>query len=300
MRDNGGVLNGGVNLDPTPNTLTINVTPVNDPPTVNGESFQVLGNTELRVDMTAGTTPHATETTTGVSSVEGVLDNDSDPVENDPISITAVGSGCGDATAPFDCTLADGAVVHVAANGEFSYTPPPGATSGSFTYTVTDQPAVGAAASVGGTVTFTLSEMVWYVRNNGAAGNGTSISPLNSLATLNGAGGAGDVDGADDYVFVRFGDGANTNQAAGFELEVNQRLIGEFSGLSIPVNLNGNGSPTVLVAQPSATRVRRRPVPAVDQQHDDQQRDQPSPRPCRPRSPASASPAARPPATPST
>jgi hypothetical protein len=33
VHDNGGTANGGVSLDPTPNTLTINVTPVNDVPT---------------------------------------------------------------------------------------------------------------------------------------------------------------------------------------------------------------------------------------------------------------------------
>ncbi|MBL7480416.1 tandem-95 repeat protein [Legionella bononiensis] len=32
VQDSGGTLNGGVDLDPTPNTLTINVTPVNDAP----------------------------------------------------------------------------------------------------------------------------------------------------------------------------------------------------------------------------------------------------------------------------
>ena len=31
-RDNGGTANGGVDLDPTPNTMTVNVTPVNDAP----------------------------------------------------------------------------------------------------------------------------------------------------------------------------------------------------------------------------------------------------------------------------
>jgi len=32
VRDNGGTANGGVDLDPTPNTITINVTAVNDAP----------------------------------------------------------------------------------------------------------------------------------------------------------------------------------------------------------------------------------------------------------------------------
>src|SRR5579862_8331962 len=35
VQDNGGTANGGVNLDPTPNTITVNVTPVNDAPAVN-------------------------------------------------------------------------------------------------------------------------------------------------------------------------------------------------------------------------------------------------------------------------
>jgi large repetitive protein len=33
VQDNGGTANGGTDLDPTPNTMTINVTPVNDRPT---------------------------------------------------------------------------------------------------------------------------------------------------------------------------------------------------------------------------------------------------------------------------
>src|SRR5204862_325884 len=32
VQDDGGTANGGVDTDPTPNTLTFNVTPVNDPP----------------------------------------------------------------------------------------------------------------------------------------------------------------------------------------------------------------------------------------------------------------------------
>ena len=43
VRDNGGVANGGVNLDPTPNTITVDVTAVNDAPvlTVPGNSASV-------------------------------------------------------------------------------------------------------------------------------------------------------------------------------------------------------------------------------------------------------------------
>ena len=148
--------------------------------------------------MTAGTTPHTSETTTGASPVEGVLDNDSDP-EGDPFTVTAIAScTVADTTAPFDCTLTGGAVVHVEANGEFSYTPAPGATTGSFTYTVTDAPAPGLPASASGTVSFTFFDMIWYVDADAAAGGtGTSSAPFNSFrATLNGAGGTGDLDDA--------------------------------------------------------------------------------------------------------
>jgi len=33
VQDNGGTTGGGVDLDPSPNTMTIQITPVNDPPT---------------------------------------------------------------------------------------------------------------------------------------------------------------------------------------------------------------------------------------------------------------------------
>ena len=47
VQDNGGTLNGGVDLDPTPNTITINVTPVNDAPVLDPSKSPVL-NDELQ------------------------------------------------------------------------------------------------------------------------------------------------------------------------------------------------------------------------------------------------------------
>lgn len=41
VQDNGGTANGGVDLDPTPNTITINVTPVNDAPRAGDNSVNV-------------------------------------------------------------------------------------------------------------------------------------------------------------------------------------------------------------------------------------------------------------------
>ena len=227
-------------------TNTIVLTPVNSSPVVNNESFDVLGNTELRVDLPAGPTPHVSETTSGPSPHLGLLDNDTDI--DGTLTIAAIGNGCGDASAPFDCALADGAVVHVEADGAFSYTPAPGATTGTLNYTASD-----GSVTAGGTATFTIAEMVWYTKNDAPPGNGTSIAPFNSLIPLNAPGGGGDADDENDYVFVYFGDGTNNGQDNGLELEVGQHLLGEFNGLSIAVNLNGNGSPTVLLAPPSQT-----------------------------------------------
>jgi PKD repeat protein len=44
VQDDGGTANGGVDLDPTPKTLTINVTPVNDAPVVNDQTFTLAEN----------------------------------------------------------------------------------------------------------------------------------------------------------------------------------------------------------------------------------------------------------------
>jgi hypothetical protein len=42
VQDNGGTANGGIDLDPSPNTITIDVTPVNDPPTGADNSVNTL------------------------------------------------------------------------------------------------------------------------------------------------------------------------------------------------------------------------------------------------------------------
>jgi len=243
-------LNGG-----SMTTVTVTVTCVNDPPVAGADAFDFIGNTELRVDTGASATPHALETT---GSGFGVLDNDADPVEGDSFAVTSITVGaCTDSTGPtFDCTDAAVGTVHMQPDGSFSFEPAAGdaGASESFTYTVTDD-GTPAPASAVGTVTLNRVRRVWYVDNSeGIDGTGTSTSPFNAIdADLNGAGGAGDLDSAGDYIFVHFGNGTDSGQSAGLELEGSQHLIGEFSGLSIPENLNGNGAPTILVAQPGPT-----------------------------------------------
>lgn len=232
--------------DPSvPAFKTVTVTPQNDPPVAGDDLWQTIGNTRLVVDLPALPHPHVRDTTAGAA--DGVLDNDADPVEGDNVTVSGV-VGCGDLTSPFDCPTANGGTVSLDAAGTFTYTPAAGdtAASDSFQYTLTDDGFPAPASDVG-TVTIQRFERVWYVDNDAApGGNGTSGSPFTSLAALNGAGGAGDSDSPNDHIFVHFGDGLATGQAAGLVLENGQHLLGEHAGLSIPVDLNGNGSPTVL------------------------------------------------------
>ncbi|MCW5851736.1 MAG: hypothetical protein KIT87_16810, partial [Anaerolineae bacterium] len=236
-------------------TVTVTVTCVNDPPVADNDTFDFIGNTDLVVDLPALTTPHALATT---PSGFGVLDGDSDPVEGDPIAVTAITVGaCTDFSAPFDCSDPAVGRVQMQANGRFIFTPAPGdaGATETFQYTITDSPSVGTPASATGTVTLTRFQRVWYVKNNApAGGNGTSSSPFNSITAANlsdnDADGdlTDDLDSAGDYIFVYFGDGTATNLSSGLVLENGQHLIGEHAGLALNVSLNGNGSPTTLVA----------------------------------------------------
>ena len=245
LQDNGGTANGGVDTSAAV-VFTITVNAVNDAPTAATDTWDTLGNTELRVDLPGGLTPKIADTT---PSSNGVRDNDSDP-EGDPSVVTGI-VGCADPTAPFDCTLGDGSKVSMLANGSFTYTPGPGITSGSFQYTVTDIPAFGSPASATGTVNINILDMIWYVNGSAApGGNGTSIAPFTSFSSLNGPGGSGDVDGAGSTIFVH-----DSNVIGGIGLEANQKLWGEGVGLSTANNLNGNGSPQVLVAPGVRARI---------------------------------------------
>jgi VCBS repeat-containing protein len=103
VQDDGGTLNGGVNLDPTANTITINVTAVNDPPIASDASFSTIKNTVYN-----GSLPTATD------------------VEGDSVSYASV-SGPSHGTLLIDST------------GNYSYTPATNYVgSDSFTYAVSD------------------------------------------------------------------------------------------------------------------------------------------------------------------
>ena len=228
-----------------PVTSTITVTPVNDPPIAADDAWDTIGNTQLVVDLPAIATPHVRDTTPGAS--DGVRDNDTDPAEGNNHAVTAI-VGCADVTPPFGdgpaCATTQGGTVLMNANGTFVYTPDDGDTalSDTFVYTLTDD-GLPTPASDNATVTIALQQRVWYVRNDSTAGGlGRSADPFDTLVEAQTA------SVANDWIFVHFGNGATTGQNAGIALKGGQHLVGEHAGLSIPVNLNGNGSPAVLFA----------------------------------------------------
>lgn len=114
----------------------------------------------------------------------------------------------------------------IATNGSFTFLPGVGDKNqvDTFTYHVTD----GSLTS-SGTVSVTIANvLVWYVDDSAGAGDGRSSSPFNMLASLNGAGGAGDSDATSEVIFLYSG-----TYGGGLPLEASQKLTGEPHGLVV-------------------------------------------------------------------
>ena len=164
-------VNGGTTaLSTATDTASLVVNPVNDAPVAGADSFDTIGNTELRVDIAAGQHADRRETT---GPGTGARANDSDPVENDPFTVTSI-VGCADVSAPFDCTASGERVDEH--QRHFSYIPSPALATGapttprSSTSSPTSPRWAWASPATGtGTVTIHVYDKVWYVRQ-GAAG----------------------------------------------------------------------------------------------------------------------------------
>ena len=72
VQDNGGTANGGVDLDPTPNTLTVNVTPVNDAPSGTNKTVTTPEDTALH----ASRRPTSASATSNGNALRGGQDHD--------------------------------------------------------------------------------------------------------------------------------------------------------------------------------------------------------------------------------
>jgi hypothetical protein len=202
-------------------TVSVLVQCINDIPQVNPatlrETFHTVGNTAFEFKAAPSLTPRV--------FVAGKLLDHFLPDPDGPMALSvALG------------TSTPGASVTLSPDGSFTYIPPAGATgTDTFTYVVSD-----GMDSVTRTVTINLVERVWYVRNNAPAGGlGRSTDPFDTLAEAQTA------SGPNDFIFVYRGDGTNLGHTAGIVLKNGQRLLGEHTGLSvpIPVGFNGAGAP---------------------------------------------------------
>jgi hypothetical protein len=144
----------------------------------------------------------------------GVLGNDVDP-EGDAVTASA------------GATSANGGNVVMNADGSFTYNPAPGFEgTDTFNYTVTDS----HSSTDSGTVTITVSGMIWFVNSAAApGGDGRLTSPYNCLT------GAGCYfpaapDDPGDNIFLYSG-----NYDGGVTLLANQKLIGQGSTNSLAV-----------------------------------------------------------------
>lgn len=146
-----------------------------------------------------------------VPSASGLKANDFD---DNPAGLTVL--------AETKATTQSGSVT-IAADGSFTYTPPAGFTGvDGFTYTLEDGNEVsGVAATDGGAVTITVSNLIWFVDNTGggSGGDGRRNSPFKTLADFNaGSTAAGDV------VYLEH---TGTDYTGGIVLQNNERLFGE-------------------------------------------------------------------------
>jgi len=211
--------------------ITISVTDVADTnvdPVAVNQTYSTFGNTVLEVAGADIPGDEVTSVTSATSLLNGATDADGDTlsVQAGTFATTAGGS------------------VTIFSDGSFYYTPEAGDTSvaDTFTFTILD----GNGGSDTATATINVSDdRIWYVDDDAAAGgDGTSANPFNSLASLNGAGGAGDVDSAGDRIYVLDG-----TYSSGFELEANQTFEGQ--GVNLVVDgttlISGSGatSPTL-------------------------------------------------------
>ncbi len=154
----------------------------------------------------------------------------------------------------FDATSANGGAVSLnTGDGSFTYTPAPGYEGmDTFTYTLTN----GGGSDIG-TVTVTVSGMIWFINNAaGGANVGTLQNPFASLAafnTANAMSGGADPD-VNDNIFVYE---SATQYTGAVTLRTGQKLIGQdataslatVAGITVPTFSNalpamnsGNGT----------------------------------------------------------
>ncbi|MEO7254600.1 MAG: Ig-like domain-containing protein [Casimicrobium sp.] len=191
-------------------------------PNLVSDSYNVVGNTQLVVaGHSAPTTPFTTNATT-------ILSNDTSDVAIALTTVTGVAT-------------TGGGVITINSLGALTYTPPAGLSAGTDTYVYT---GTSNGVSRTATITFNLSNIVWYVDNaSTGAHDGRSNSPFLSMgAGANNLGSAlsnaGPAAGANIYVYKGTG-----STAGAYAFKANQTLTGAASTLSVGgLVIAGNGA----------------------------------------------------------
>jgi SprB repeat/Putative Ig domain/Bacterial Ig domain len=171
-------------------------------PRLQNESFAVVGNTQL---ISNG---HSSPTTPNTTSATNILSNDQSDAA---ITVTAVTNAA---------TTAGGSIT-IGTDGKFTYSPPPGSTAAdSYIYT-----GISNGVSATATITFNITNMVWYVNNTFAGTpDGRSHAPF---TTCNAAASASAIN---QTIYVHTGSGNTT----GFiTLKSGQTLRGAGNSLTV-------------------------------------------------------------------
>ena len=154
VQDDGGTANGGVDIDPTPNTVTYDITPVNDAPGIAGApgELEVVGGSTTTITSLSISDVDTVTSPGGIYTVTLTVDDGTLAVAAVP-GLTVAGSGTGALT--LSGTLA---AVNAALAGGIAFTAPLvfDATDVTFTVAVTDNGNAGAGTALGDTLAFQI------------------------------------------------------------------------------------------------------------------------------------------------
>jgi hypothetical protein len=204
-------------------SVTVNVGA--QPPVVYPQTFSgALGNTELAVGGSPGAGPEV------YLNGQSALNADVDP------------AGGTLRTSPSTISTSQGGTVIMAADGSFTYQPPVGFDGPSDTFSYQVDTSEGTSAPATATIDFDTTR-VWYVDDSASAGgNGSSVAPFDSLASIDGPGGVG---AAGDVIFLY---GGGSDYAGGLAMAANETLVGQSQGLTVDSEhlLDASGSNPVI------------------------------------------------------
>jgi VCBS repeat-containing protein len=205
VQDDGGTANGGVDLDQSPNTLTIDVTAVNDVP-INTVPASITTNEDTAVKLAGLSVADVDAASGGISVTLSVGGGTITAANGGGVSVSGSGTG----TVVLSGTLADINAYLAAAASQPSYVPAANA-NGDITLTVTTSDNGNTGS--GGTLTDTDTTTIHVTAvNDPATITGPISGDITEDAVPNTVGGnlnSTDVDGTNDLWTVGSGNSAN-------------------------------------------------------------------------------------------